>query len=531
MLGVDQPRSVCVVITTYNHAHFLPYALDSILAQSVAAAQIVVIDDGSQDDCTEVVARFQDVQYIRQDNAGLAAARNAGLRHATCELVIFLDADDVLGEFAVESGLECFAAHPDAGFVYGAYRLVDEHLRPISSPQFRPLRSSAFHDLLHENLIGMHGTVLYDRDKLIECGGFDETLVRCEDYDAYFRVARQYPVACHPGVVADYRIHGGNMSSDPVEMLEWALKVQGRYRPAEGDREGLKAWSEGRRFLRTCYANDAWKDRPEQTDAQKHTQRMKMMRITPKSSIIAAIWQTARRRLPEPFVQTIKQMWLRAGGPAVGNVDLGDLARISPISRNFGFDRGTPIDRYYIDDFLARNASDITGRVLEIGDASYSTEYGKQISQQDVLHVAEGNPIATLVGDISQAGVLPKSSFDCMIITQTLHLIYDMEQAVRNMQQALRVGGSLLLTVPGITRVGDGEWDEGWYWSLTRQSVTRMFGEIFGPENIEVSVYGNVYSATAFLHGLALEEVKSGWLDRYDPAYPVIVAVNARRVD
>ena len=530
-LGPGERGTVGVVVTTYNHAHFLNDALDSILAQRTPAAQIIVIDDGSQDDPAQVAARYPGVELIRQDNRGLAAARNAGLGRCECEFVIFLDADDVLTESAIATGLECFADHPGAGFVYGAYRLVDENLEPTSAPQFRRLQKTAFMDLLHENLIGMHGTVMYDRAKLLACGGFDESLVRCEDYDAYFRMAIRHPAACYPELVADYRIHRGNMSSDPVEMLEWALTVQGRYRPAANDRDGLAAWREGRRFLKTCYANDAWKDRPDRTAAQKRIQRMKLLRITPNSSIIAAIWQTARRRLPEPVTRSIKQVLARARGPAVGSVNMGDLARTSPISRKFGFDRGTPVDRYYIADFLKKSAAHIRGRTLEIGDASYSKQFGTGVSRQDILHVTDDNPDATFVGDLAQAGLLPDKSFDCMIITQTLHLIYEMEEAVCNMQRALKPGGSLLLTVPGISPVSNDEWAAGWYWSLTRQSVTRMFGAIFGPENIDVFAYGNVYSATAFLHGLAVEEVKSGWVDRHDPAYPVIVAVRARRAD
>lgn len=520
-----------MVITTYNHAHFLTDALDSVLAQKTPASEILIIDDGSQDDPAAVVERYKGVQLIRQDHAGLAAARNTGLRHSECDLVIFLDADDVLRKYAITSGLACHVANPGAGFVYGAYRLVDAQLRPTSGPQFKPLRHSVSRDLLHENIVGMHGTVVYDRAKLVECGGFDETLARCEDYDAYLRIASRYPAACHPELVADYRIHAGNMSSDPVEMLEWALAVHARYRPPSEDREGLAAWHEGRSFLKSCYAHDAWKSRPERSAAQRRRQRADMMRITPANSVVAALWQTARRYIPRSAARMIKQAMMRARGPAVGNVDLGDLARVTPVSRQFGFDRGTPIDRHYIGRFLERNRQFITGRVLEIGDDSYSSEFGRDISRQDILHVAPGNPVATLVGDISTPGVLPKDTFDCMVVTQTLHLIYDMEHAVRNLKDALRSGGSLLLTVPGITRVGDGDWDEGWFWSLTRQSVTRMFGDIFGPDNIEVCVYGNVYSATAFLHGLATEEVKLRMLGHQDPAYPVIVAVHARRAD
>jgi len=216
------------------------------------------------------------------------------------------------------------------------------------------------------------------------------------------------------------------------------------------------------------------------------------------------------------------------GGPSVGTVNLGDLARTKPISPAFGFDRGTPIDRHYIEQFLGANADGITGCVLEVGEDLYSTRFGRGVERQDVLHLRH-QPGATIVGDIAQPGVLPKDAFDCAIVTQTLHLIYDLPAAVRQLREALRPGGLLLVTVPGVSSVDRGEWGDQWMWSLTKASAIRLFGKIFGPEKIDVTSYGNVYSATCFLHGLAVEDVERGWLDRPDDSYPVIVAIRARR--
>lgn len=214
--------------------------------------------------------------------------------------------------------------------------------------------------------------------------------------------------------------------------------------------------------------------------------------------------------------------------PRVGAVDLGDLARTQPISPAFGFDRGTPIDRYYIEQFLGANEDGIRGRVLEVGEDLYSRRFGRGIERQDVLHLRD-QPGATIIGDLSQRGVLPKEAFDCAILTQTLHLIYDMPAATRQLREALRPGGLLLVTVPGVSSVDRGEWGESWMWSLTKTSARRLFGDVFGPGNVAVSSHGNVYAATCFLHGLAVEDVETSWLDRSDDSYPVILAVRACR--
>ena len=533
--GESEPfqRTVAVAVAVHDQARFLAEAIDSILAQTYRPAQIIVVDDGSHDDPAQVVARYDGsvppITFVRQENSGLSAARNAGLARAATDYIVFLDADDVLLPSALELGTQCLAADPDAGFAYGAYRLVDEHLQVTSGPHFRPLRQDGRLALLHENIIGMHGAVIYDRQRLADAGGFDEELCRCEDYDAFFRMAQDHAVACHPGVVADYRMHSENMSMDPVEMLAWALKIHARYRPPDHDRAGQKAWRAGQAFLKACYANDSWKIRPGRDDATMRRQRKQMMAIAPRQALLAAAWQAARRVLPERTAQQIKRLLGRVRSPALGNVDMGDLARVRPISSQFGFDRGTPVDRHYIESFLQRNRRVITGHVLEVGDADYSRRFGSEIFRQDVLNHKPGHPETTIIGDMAQAGILPDASFDCIIVTQTLHLIYDMEAAVQHLHNALKPGGTLLLTVPGISPIDTSEFFDIWYWSLTTRSLHRLLEGHFGAGKIAVEAHGNVYAATSFLHGLAFEEVRQELLDKPDPAFPVIITARATR--
>jgi hypothetical protein len=216
--------------------------------------------------------------------------------------------------------------------------------------------------------------------------------------------------------------------------------------------------------------------------------------------------------------------------PPVGRVRVGDLRRLTPISQSFGFDRGMPVDRYYIDRFLARNASEIVGRVLEVGDDGYTRRLGgARVACSDVLHVAAGNPRATFVGDVTDPRVLPDNVFNCIIFTQTLQLIYDVRAAVVHLHRALAPGGVLLVTAPGISQIDRGEWGKTWFWSFTPAAMERLFGDVFGADAVMVKRYGNVFAATMFLQGLAVEELDTNHLDPVDRAYPVIVSVRARK--
>jgi SAM-dependent methyltransferase len=209
-------------------------------------------------------------------------------------------------------------------------------------------------------------------------------------------------------------------------------------------------------------------------------------------------------------------------------VRFGDLRRLRPISESFGYDRGTPVDRYYIEGFLARNAADVCGHVLEIGDATYTRRYGTdKVTRSDVLHVSPENPHATIVASLPDADHVPSDSFDCIIFTQTLHLIYDFHTAIRTLHRILKPGGVLLVTVPYITPRDRGEWGGDWFWSFTEHATRRMFGDVFSPEQVAVEGHGNVLAAVAFLEGLALSELRTAELDHRDPAFDLIITVRA----
>ncbi len=200
-----------------------------------------------------------------------------------------------------------------------------------------------------------------------------------------------------------------------------------------------------------------------------------------------------------------------------------------PLSRNFGWERGTPVDRLYIERFLEDHRDDIRGRVLEIGDDAYSRKFGgDRITHQSVLNYDPNARHTTITGDLADPSVLPTEAFDCIVLTQTLHLLFDVHAAVDQLQRSLVPGGVLLMTVPGISPIDPHEWRNTWHWSLTEHSVSRLMNEHFG-DDFSVIHYGNLFAATAFLHGAVLEEIDVSKLEPADPVYPVVVAARARK--
>ena len=202
-----------------------------------------------------------------------------------------------------------------------------------------------------------------------------------------------------------------------------------------------------------------------------------------------------------------------------------------PVSREFGFERGRPIDRWYIERFLRDHAGDVRGRVLEVAESTYTQWYGDgAVTGSDVLYAASGNADATIVGDLVSGEGIPEGAFDCFICTQTLQFIADVGAAVAGTRRTLAPGGVLLATLPGmsqISRVDDEAWGD--WWRFTARGVERLFAEAYGAANVEVRRHGNVQSAAAFLYGLAAEDLDAADLEREDPDYHLLMTVRAVR--
>lgn len=245
---------VSVVIPCYNQAHFLPEAIESVLAQTHPHHEIVVVDDGSTDNTQEIVSRYPGCRCVRQPNAGLAAARNTGIRRSNGDYLVFLDADDRLLPGALQVGLDVLRAHPECAFVSGHYRHIGVDGAHLPTPDLPCVTEDHYGALLRTNYIGMPATALYRREVFEHVTGFDASVAGCEDYDLNLRITRRFPVHCHEDVVADYRRHGSTMSGDLPTMLTGAmtaLRHQRRY--VLDDDEHLAAYQDGLRFWRDYF--------------------------------------------------------------------------------------------------------------------------------------------------------------------------------------------------------------------------------------------------------------------------------------
>ena len=213
-----------LIIPTFNHARFVGAAIDSALAQTVSAFEVIVVDDGSTDETPAVLARYAGrVRVLRQENRGLSAARNAGLAAAHGTFVSFLDADDVMAPTKLTAQLEVLERSHAIGWTYcdvlmetaatGATARASERFGYAS----RALDGWLFPELIHGNFIPAIAP-LVRRTALEVAGGFDERLTALEDWDMWLRLSLIAEARYTPAVLVTYRIRPGGMSEDRARM-------------------------------------------------------------------------------------------------------------------------------------------------------------------------------------------------------------------------------------------------------------------------------------------------------------------------
>ncbi|WP_373055889.1 glycosyltransferase [Zunongwangia sp. H14] len=530
---------VSIIIPCYNHGKYLAHAISSVHAQSYRFFEVIVIDDGSVDNTKEVCRNYPEVRYVHQENMGLSSARNMGVKHAKGEYLVFLDADDWLLEHALEYNLRSLKANTRAAFVAGGYQLFYEPENKTWTIQ-QEISNDYYCKLLEGNFIGMHATVMYNY-WVFKNFSFNTSLRYCEDYDIYLQITRSFPIIYHTHLIAVYRKHEENMSANYSGMMEYALRVLFFQKKNLRNKAERESYKKGRNYwsayysrkiynnlLGRLYAGEVVFDRKEIETLKKHDKHLyKKFTNQPFED-----YEGKRKGFKKLTMNVLKKIFFKIKKKSTiskaKKIDLGDLDRTSPFSTQFGYDRGGPLDRYYIENFLKAYSPQIKGRVLEIGDNTYTLKFGGDaVIESDVLHIDESNPQATFIGDLSNAPQIPSDSFDCIVLTQTLNLIYDFKAAIATCHRILKPGGTLLITVPGISQIAQDGWGKYWLWSFTDASMQRLMEEYFALEKISVQTYGNVKVASAFLYGMGLPEIKKNDMEVHDPHYQVIVSVSA----
>jgi SAM-dependent methyltransferase len=166
--------------------------------------------------------------------------------------------------------------------------------------------------------------------------------------------------------------------------------------------------------------------------------------------------------------------------------------------------------------------------VLEVQDGAYTRRFGaERVSDSTVVDIDRSNPRATLIADLEQPESLLAASYDCIILTQTLHLLRRPGRCVENCYRGLRAGGVLLVTAPSVSRVSP-TYPDADYWRFTAAGIAELFARHWEGD-VTVHAMGNLRSCIGFLLGEVVEEVADTVLDHHDPRFPLTVAVEARK--
>ncbi len=530
---------VSVVNIFFNAEKYFAEAIESVIAQTYDNWELLLVDDGSTDKSTEIALLYAEkypgkiryLQHPEHQNLGKSTSRNLGINSAKGDYIALLDADDIFLPPKLEKQVAILESYPEAGMVYGPtlywYSWTGDK-SDRSRDSFARLGVEPNNVFYPPTLLTLYltdtGTVpspcglLARRDVIQATGGFDERIQHLYEDQVFFaKMCLKAPVFVESGCWDKYRQHLESSSNIAI--------LTGEYHPVKPNsaHKTYLHWLE--EYISGQGINDTQLLEALNKAFLPYRYRLKYLNSRIKQKLKSIV----KRRLPAPVHRWVgTQMWGDKYTPPVGGVDFGSLRRVTPISREFGFDRGLPIDRYYIEKFLAENKADVKGRVLEIGDNSYTRQFGgDSVTQSDVLHVVEGNPLATIVGDLTNAEHIPSDAFDCLVLTQTLQMIYDLQAALKTIYRILKPGGVALVTIPGISHISDDEWAKYWSWNFTSKSGRQMFEEFFPKANIQVETHGNVLAAIAFLQGLATEELQKAELDQRHRQYEVIITVRA----
>lgn len=520
------PSLVSVVIIFLDAERFIREAIDSVFAQTYEEWELLLVDDGSTDGSTDIARRLaaQHPDRIRflehpgHRNRGMSASRNLGIRHAAGRFVAFLDADDVWLPQKLAEQVAILESHPGAAMVYGPAEYwqgwtgnpADAERDFVQCVGAATTRLVSGRRLLSQ-FVDREGTtpspsgVLVRRAALDAVGGFEESFTGLYEDQAF------YAKAClaHNAYVSD--------------------RVWYRYRQHENGACAAAARADKTREARMTYLR--WLAGRLQRAGVQHRATLSKVRDTLRKHGGPLVRESLLARISAGILSRVRTPRRLTARLHRTRTRWGSLRGVEPVSRRFGADRGRCVDRWYIERFLAEHAADIHGRVLETGGDDYTRRFGgDRVARADVLYAAAGHARANFVADLTDAPGVPSDTFDCVILTQTLHLIDNVQAAVRTVHRILKPGGVVLATLPGISQVSRYDMERwGDRWRFTTLSARELFERAFTDGHLTVASCGNVLTATAFLQGISADELTPGELEHHDADYPLVLTVRAEK--
>ena len=427
---------VSIVTPFLNAEEFIRETIESVFAQTFENWELVLVDDGSTDNSTNIARKFAElypekIRYLEHNghrNHGISASINLGISKARGEYFSFLDADDVWLPQYLERSVSILESFPEAAMVYSPAQIWrswtgnpdDIQRDSIQKLGIKPDRlfmplTLITHFLQNEGSTPCTGTTMVRRSA-IECVGGWETAFpgMYDDQVFYLKICIEAPVYVFSECGFRYRRH-------PRSMCVIAGKTGDHYTA----RFAFLKWLETYLYRKRIKNLKVWAILKKELLPYRHPTLHQLMKQKGFKSFIS---NAIRNATPKPIKRVLKR-YLNMLGILKARVRL--TLKPQALSTKWGFDRGLPIHRYYLEQFLKEFSSDIHGHCLEFQEDSYTTRFGGAgVTKLDILHIDDSNPKATIVADLTQPNEIPDNSFDCIICTHVLHMIFDFDKAI-----------------------------------------------------------------------------------------------------
>ncbi|MGL6345186.1 MAG: glycosyltransferase, partial [Waterburya sp.] len=453
----DKPL-VSVILIFLNEEKFIQEAIASVLAQTYDRWELLLVNDGSSDRSESIAQSYvqqdpQRIYYLEHEgcqNRGMSASRNLGIQQAKGKYITFIDGDDLWLPDKLEQQVAIMEAQPDAALVCGRTQwwygwtgktedLQRDFLQKLDVPLNTLVQPPTLLLMFLRDEWASLCDVLVRRTAIETVGSYEDDFPGMyEDQVFHTKLCLAFPAFVSSECWYRYRQHN--------EACTITSHAQKKYYNA---RKGFLIWLEQYLQQQQAKNTEAWDFVQQNLWHYRHPLQSRLIarlhRVKKDSKDV--VKQTAKQVLPISWRKWVRNKWSDQNSLPVGYANFGSLRRLTPISDNFGFDRGLPVDRYYIENFLLRQSQDIQGKVLELLDNTYTLRFGgDRVTQSEILHAPMGDitPSVSIVADLTSADNIPSDSFDCIILTQTLQFIYDFRAAIKTIYRILKPGGVLL---------------------------------------------------------------------------------------
>ena len=494
-------NAVATIVRCADLVDRLYPTLESIERQSAGRGEIVFVTDESTSDRArewiEALARSRGLSSAHAAAVRPGCIRNAGVRATISPYLMCLDAGDAIDARFHDLLREKLDTQSDVDVVTTGIRVVGPgSTRRIIVPPVCTL------DGLVGDTTAIHDASMFRRAVWTAVDGFDESLPALDDYDFWLRL-----------------LHAGRHAA----IVELPLLI----RRLRGDTHEQRALARQRHRDAMTLVVRKHQTVFERAPAHALYARGRLQEMRERNFRLIARRESA---LKEIDALKARARDLRQKLPHPDEIDLADLRRTTPVARDWGYERGTPVDRHYIETFLASHGADIRGAVLEVQESDYTRRFGgERVTRSDVLDLNPANPLANVVSDLRSAANIASNTYDCIILTQTLHVVDDMPAVISECARILKPGGVLLVTMPCASRVCLEYGDDGDFWRVTEAGARRLFCRLFPEDALEVRAHGNVLVNAAFLYGLARHELTDAEFNAVDPYFPLLVTVRAKK--